>query len=217
MQKIAEEHRAGENENTCPCQDNIDYVDLFKLSIPGSAFGITEDKTIRSEVNASLLKFARMVKSAYNKANGGHKRKELDSCIRRFHLLEGMTISVKELQRENENICDELEKWKQSYQDLHEEKEKLYLEIVSAIQESEEIKNLNEVNKELLDYMDCLEQKHNFKNQGKDVAHVAKKSRTLNTFMSQTKLALWFMKSFGLELTELKAREQQTGIVLSFC
>ena len=66
---------------------------------------------------------------------------------------------------------------------------------------------------ELEDYIDCLEQKQNFKNQGKDVAHVAKKSRTLNTFMSRAKLALWFMKSFGLELTELKAREQQTGIV----
>jgi hypothetical protein len=53
-----------------------------------------------------------MVKFAYNKAKGGHKRRELDSCVRRFHLLEGMTICVKELQRENENICDELGKWK---------------------------------------------------------------------------------------------------------
>jgi hypothetical protein len=53
-----------------------------------------------------------MVKFAYNKAKGGHKRREFDSCVRRFHLFEGMTISVKELQRENENICDELGKWK---------------------------------------------------------------------------------------------------------
>ena len=52
------------------------------------------------------------VKSAYNKVKGGHKRKELDSCIKRFHLFEGMTISVKELQKENEKICDILEKWK---------------------------------------------------------------------------------------------------------
>ena len=101
-----------------------------------------------------------------------------------------------------------------SYKNLHEEKEKLYLEMVSAVEEkNEEINNLNKVNKELLDYVDRLEQKNNFKNQGKDVANVAKKSRTLNTFMSRAKLALWFMKSFGLELTELKAREQLTGIV----
>ena len=120
-----------------------------------------------------------------------------------------MTISVKELQKENEKICDELEKWKKSYKDLHEEKEKLYLPMVSAVEE-EEINNLNKVNKELLDYVDRLELKNNFKNQGKDVANVAKKSRTPNTFMSRAKLALWFMKSFGLELT---AREQLTGIV----
>jgi DNA-binding transcriptional regulator GbsR (MarR family) len=37
--------------------------------------------------------------------------------------------------------------------------------MVSAMHEkNEEIKNLNEVNKELLDYIDPLEQKHNFKN-----------------------------------------------------
>ena len=155
-----------------------------------------------------------MVKSAYNKAKGEHKWKELDSCIKRFHLFEGMTISVKELQNENEKICGELENWKKSYKDLHKEQEKLYLEMVSAVEEkNEENNHLNKVNKELLDYVDRLEQKNNFENQGKDVANVAKKSRTLNTFMSQAKLAVWFMESFGLELTELKAREQLTGTV----
>jgi hypothetical protein len=125
-----------------------------------------------------------------------------------------MVISVKELQRENENICDDLEKWKKSYKNLQEEKEKLYLEMVSALKEKdEEIKNLHGENKELLAYIDRLEEKHNFVNQGKDIAHVAKKSRTLKTFLSRAKIALWFMESFGLELTELKAVEQQTGIV----
>ena len=214
MHKAAEVDKPGEKEDHCPNQGNLDYVDLFELSMPGSSFAITTDKTIRSEVNASLRKLAGMVKPAYNKAKGGHKRKELDSCIKRFHLFEGMTISVKELQKENEKICDELEKWKKSYKNLHEEKEKLYLEMVSAVEEkNEEINILNKGNKELLDYVDRLEQKNNFKNQGKDVANVAKKSRTLNNFMSRAKLALWFMKSFGLELTELKAREQLTGIV----
>jgi hypothetical protein len=34
-----------------------------------------------------------------------------------------MVISVKDLERENENICDELEKWKKSCKNLQEEKE----------------------------------------------------------------------------------------------
>ncbi|CAB4013107.1 Hypothetical predicted protein [Paramuricea clavata] len=76
----------------------------------------------------------------------------------------------------------------------------------------EEIRNLHNVNKELLDYINCLENKQTFQNKGKDVANVAKKSRTLNTFMSHAKIALWFMKSFGLELKGIKAMEQQMGI-----
>jgi hypothetical protein len=36
-----------------------------------------------------LEKFAGMVKSAYNKAKGGRKRKELDSKVRRFQIFEG--------------------------------------------------------------------------------------------------------------------------------
>jgi hypothetical protein len=75
-----------------------------------------------------------------------------------------------------------------SYKGLH-EKEQLYLKMVSVLEEkNEEIKNLNEVNKELLYYIDHLEQKHNFKNQGKDVAFMS------HTFMSRAKLALWFIK-----------------------
>jgi hypothetical protein len=59
------------------------------------------------------------------------------------------------LQRENENICDDLEKWKKSYKNLQEEKEMLYLELVSAMKEKdEEIKNLHDENKELLAYIE---------------------------------------------------------------
>ena len=112
-------------ENGSPCQSQccLDYVDLFELSIPSGVFGITKDKIIRSEVNSSPAKFAGMVKSAYNKAKGRCKRKDLDCCVRRFQVFEEMVISVKDLERENENICDELEKWKKSCKNLQEEKE----------------------------------------------------------------------------------------------
>lgn len=127
-----------------------------------------------------------------------------------------MAISVKDLQRENEIICDELKKWRENYKNLKEEKEKLYSEMLIALKEKdEEIRNLNEINKELENYIDCLEKKLSFQNQGKDVAQVAKKSRTLNTFMSRAKIALWFMKSFGLELKGITAMEQKTGTVHS--
>jgi hypothetical protein len=67
-----------------------------------------------------------------------------------------------------------------------------------------------------------------FKIKGKDISHVSRKSRTINTFMSRAKIALWFMKSFGLELKgitlmksfglelkEITAMKQNTGIIHS--
>ncbi len=87
--------------------------------------------------------------------------------------------------------------------------------VIAIKEKDEEINNLHNINKELLAYIDRLEEKHNLLNQAKDISQVAKKSRTLNTFLSQAKIALWFMKSFGLELTELNVMEQQTGIVHS--
>ncbi len=43
------------NEDSSPHHDySLDYVDLFELSIPENVFGITNDPTIRREVNESL-------------------------------------------------------------------------------------------------------------------------------------------------------------------
>jgi hypothetical protein len=45
-------------------------------------------------------------------------------------------------------------------QNLKEEKEKLYTEMVTALNDKdEEIRNLHNANKELLDYINCLENK----------------------------------------------------------
>ncbi|CAB4001754.1 Hypothetical predicted protein [Paramuricea clavata] len=127
-----------------------------------------------------------------------------------------MAISVKDLERENEIIIDELKKWREDYKNLKEEKEKLYSEMLIILKEKdEEISNLNKMNKELEKYIDCLERKQSFQNHGKDVSQVSKKSRTLNTFMSQAKVALWLMKSFGLELKGITAMEQNTGTIHS--
>ena len=75
-----------------------------------------------------------------------------------------MEISVKDMQKENGAASDELEKWRQSYRNLKEEKEKLYVETATALNDKDkEIRNLHNVNKELLDYINCLENKQTFK------------------------------------------------------
>ena len=68
---------------------------------------------------------------------------ELDSRVRRFQIFEDMAISVKDLERENEMIIDELTKWREDYKSLKEEKEKLYSEMLVTLKEKdEEISNL---------------------------------------------------------------------------
>ena len=66
------------NGDGCPSHDySLDYVDLFELSIPGNVFGITNNPTVRSEVNESLKMITAPVKSAYSKVKGGKKKKRI--------------------------------------------------------------------------------------------------------------------------------------------
>ena len=196
------------------CEDNIkiSYVDLFEFSIPGGAFAISSDQEIRLEVNESLRKLCGKVKSEYAKAKGTRRKEELNSKLRRFHIFEGQTESVKELRRENDLMKDEIAEWRKSYSNLQEEMKKLYSEMCQAIEEKDtKIDELEQKNEELLKYIACLEKSESLLNKGKDIADIKKKSRTLKTFLSRANTALWFSKSFGLDIQEIIVKEQKTG------
>lgn len=210
--KLWHEHLADLHveEETCESHTCC-YVDLFKLSIPGNVFAITDDPDVRSDVNKSLGRIAGLVKSEYRKAGGGTKRDKLDTKRRRFHILEGMVVSTKEL-RARAQIMNE--QWRIDFKNLEEEKQKLYEEMVSSLQEKDqEMRNLKETNSELVAFIEYLENKENFKYKGKDVESTSKKSRTLNTFMTRAKLALWFDDSFGLEIDGITVKEKGSGKV----
>ena len=69
-----------------------------------------------------------------------------------------------------------------------------------AIQEKDAaIDNLQTINEDLSSYVSSLE---NLAYKGKAISEVpvVKKSRTLKAFLSRVQSALWFPKSFGLEL-----------------
>ena len=153
-----------------------------------------------------------MVQNLYAKAKGGTKREELNSKVRRFHIFEGQTASVTCLREENEAIRDELEEWKQNYQDLKSESKQLFEEMYAAIQEKEQsLSDLQSKNEELLSYIEKIENSDKTY-VGKDISEVKKKSRTLKAFMSRAKTALWFAKSFGLKLESMTINELKTGI-----
>ena len=188
------------------------YVDLFEYCIPSHTFAITADEQIREEVNNTLAKIAGMVQNLYAKAKGGSKREELNSKVRRFHIFEGQTASVTCLREENEAIRDELEEWKRNYQDLNSESKQLFEEMYAAIQEKEQsLSDLQSKNEELLSYIESIENSDKTY-VGKDISEVKKKSRTLKAFISRAKTALWFAKSFGLELESMTINELKTSI-----
>ena len=88
----------------------------------------------------------------------------------------------------------------------------LFEEIQAVIHESEKsISELQSKNEELLSYIEKIENSENWY-AGKDNSEVKKKSRTLNAFMCRAKTALWFGKSFGIELESLTVSEPKTGV-----
>ena len=76
-----------------------------------------------------------------------------------------------------------------------------------------EITNLTDVNKDLVDYIEALEQKESLKCQGKKVTEVGtkQKGRKLRHLKNKVRCALWFCKSFGLEITQVKLQDEKGG------
>ena len=75
----------------------------------------------------------------------------------------------------------------------------------------EEITDLTDVNKELADYIEALEQRESLKCQRKKVTEVGtkQKGRKLRHLKYKVQCALWFCKSFGLEITQVKLQDKK--------
>ena len=99
--------------------------------------------------------------------------------------MEGPIKPVHELYQEIENIQNELQDWKKAYEDLELEKERIYEEMVLAVNQKEnETQVLQKTNKELEDYIASLENSMGISSyQGKPLSTVINKFRTLKTFI----------------------------------
>ena len=126
--------------------------------------------------------------------------------------------SVAELERENEqlrelntSLHEEIEEWKSNYANLEEEKRVMFQEMQAEIRTLQnDVEKAETTNKELLDYIELIQRaQQDYK--GKDISEAKKKSRTLKTFMTRAQTALWFAKSFGLEVESIAMKEIKTG------
>lgn len=188
------------------------YIELFEFAIPGSSFGLTCDQLVRSEINNSLRVMAAKVYAEHGKSRG-RKKQQLDSRTKRFHIFEGQTISVKQLKEKNQLAHDEMQKWKERNANIESEMKELYHQMEMALKERDEkIEKLETKNEELKQYVLLLEKSEKMKHQGKNITETKKKSRTLKKFLSRAKTALWFARSFGLELESVTVKEVNSGI-----
>lgn len=97
------------------------------------------------------------------------------------------------------------------YKDLKTEKEKLYEDMNKEITElHEEIMDLQNVNKDLADYVEILEKNNSIKCQGEKIHELGAKQqrRKLRLIKNKAQSGLWFCESFGLNLTELKLKDE---------
>ena len=197
-----------------PTAKRFSYIDLVEKCTFGQCFAFSDDENIRDGIDEALLNIAYKISLDYKKTKS-RARKELDNRVRKFHVMEGQTKPVHELYQEIENIQNELQDWKKAYEDLELEKERIYEEMVLAVNQKEnETQVLQKTNKELEDYIASLENSVGVSSyQGKPLSTVKNKFRTLKTFISRAEAALWFCSSFGVELVGLTVKESDSDVV----
>ena len=123
----------------------------------GHCFAFSDDENIRVGIEEGLLNIAYKISLDYKKTKD-RARKKLEYRVRKFHVMEGPIKPVHELYQEIENIQNELQDWKKAYEDLELEKERIYEEMVLAVNQKEnETQVLQKTNKELEDYIASLE------------------------------------------------------------
>ena len=145
-----------------------------EYSVPGNSFAISSDPGVRSRINKGLATLADRVCGEYSNVKS-RKRQNLDSKTKLFHIYTGETVSVADLKKENNNIMDDLEKWKKTCENLESDICELYEEIKSVINDKDEqISNLQSINKELKSYINILENSPNLVHTGKHVSEVKK-------------------------------------------
>ncbi len=187
--------------------ENANYIDLLNLTVVDGWFVIKREC---ERIDALLSKKSCDVKMAY-KQTKGRKRKELDDKLYRLSVRRGEIDSNEVNKAEIKQCRDEAEMYKQKYSDLEKEKNDLYEEMIKEVNRlEEEITDLKQVNKELADYVDTLEKKEFLNCNSKKINEVGnkQKGRKLRLLKNRAQCALWFCRSFGLELTHIKVRDE---------
>ena len=111
------------------------FEDAIRFTQP-ECFVFGDSENVRSGIDVALLNIAWKISLDYKKSKG-RTRKEWDNRVRKFQLMEGQTKSVHELYQDIQNIQNEQQGWKKAYENLELEKERIYEEMVLAVNQRE--------------------------------------------------------------------------------
>lgn len=111
------------------------FEDAIRFTQP-ECFVFGDSENVRSGIDVALLNVAWKISLDYKKSKG-RTRNEWDNRVRKFHLMEGQTKSAHELYQDIQNIQNELQGWKKAYENLELEKERIYEEMVLAVNQRE--------------------------------------------------------------------------------
>ena len=192
----------------------VDYTFLLEAAVKGHVLSFTDDKAKRHEMNKSLATLAGSVANLFRKTKGRAKQ-ELVNKVKKFHVFEDQVKSWQSVETQVKKLETEIEEWKKKYKNVEKEKEDLFNQMTQIIHEKDRvISHLQKTNSELEDYVANLEKINGVQAEykGKSLSVSQNKTRTLKNFLTRAEVALWFSKSFGLNIETILIRESDTGV-----
>ena len=210
----------GKVDKSDPEASGPNYISLVNELIPGHCTQINQG--FGERINSNLAKKAGSVKSLYKSAKNSRERNQLDRKTLKINIFEHELVSMEGI--EDDRMCtrQEIEEWRRKVEDLESKKRELVKEMHGALKEKdeqlkekdEEIAKLREQNEALIQHIDNLEKRLGEVGcTGKKLGDLGsrQRSRKLKELKSRAEVALWFVRSYGLELTCLKGVDTRHG------
>lgn len=185
---------------------NVNYVDFLNSTVTDAWVVVKSER-----VEERLCKQSATVKNAFESAKG-RKREQLKDKVYKLSVNRGETESIDQYKSKVNQSNEELEEYKKKCCNLEEERDNLLEQMMDEKHKMEqEISDLTLVNKELAEYVEALEKRDFLDCHGKKVHEVGskQKGRKLRVLKNKAQCALWFMKSFGLEISQIKLKDEE--------
>ena len=183
---------------------NVNYVDFLNSTVT-DPWGVVKSERVEER----LRKQSAAVKNAFESTKG-RKREQLNDKVYKLSVNRGETESIDQYKSEVNKSNEELEKYKKKCCDLEQERDNLLEQMMNEKDKVEqEISDLTLVNKELAEYVETLEKRDFLNCQGRKIHEVGSKQKgwKVRVLKNKAQCALWFMKSFGLEISEIKLKD----------